>query len=135
MGPLGARPVSAGVVAATALSNLMIGRNTWLAVAFGFVNAGQALLATGLIERWFGRSLKLADVSQVLGFLVAVTIGSAVAALDSTNRCWPYRIHRVPFQRVASLVCLVSVGHSHGRAAANRNGRSCLQRTPAPRAA
>ena len=83
-GPSARVPVSAAVVAATAVSNVMIGRNAWLAVAFGFVNAGQALLATGLIERWFTRSLKLADVSQVLGFLVAVTIGSAIAALGST---------------------------------------------------
>src|SRR5262245_18044390 len=83
-GPSARMPVSAGVVAATAVSNVMIGMNTWLALAFGFVNAGQALLATGLIERWLGRSLKLADVSQVVGFLAAVTIGAAIAALGST---------------------------------------------------
>ena len=68
-GPTARLPVSAGVVVATVVSNLMIGRNTWLAIAFGFVNAGQALLAAGLIEHWFGRSLKLGDVSQSLGFL------------------------------------------------------------------
>ena len=83
-GPTARVPVSAGVVVATAVSNLMIGRNTWLAVAFGFVNAGQALLAAGLIESWFGRSLKLGDVSQVLGFLVATTIGAAVGAMGAT---------------------------------------------------
>jgi PAS domain S-box-containing protein len=82
-GPRARLPVSAGVVVATAVSNLMIGRNPWLAVAFGFVNAGQALLTTGLIERWFGRSLRLGGVSQVLGFLVASTIGAAVAALGA----------------------------------------------------
>src|SRR5262245_33974799 len=82
-GPRARVPVSAAVVVATAVSNLVIGRNTWLAVVFGFVNAGQTLLTAGLIERWFGRSLKLADVSQVLGFLVASTIGTAVAALGA----------------------------------------------------
>jgi hypothetical protein len=40
----------------------------------------QALLTTGLIERWFGRLFKLAGVSHVLGFLLASAIGSAVAA-------------------------------------------------------
>jgi PAS domain S-box-containing protein len=83
-GPAARIPVSAGVVVATAVSNLMIGRNTWLAVAFGFVNAGHALLTTGLIERWFGRSLNFGDASKVLGFLVASTIGSAVAAIGAT---------------------------------------------------
>jgi PAS domain S-box-containing protein len=83
-GPTARVPVSAGVVVAAAVSNLMIGRNAWLAVAFGFVNAGQALLATGLIERWLKRSLNFGDVSNVLGFLVASTIGSAVAAIGAT---------------------------------------------------
>jgi integral membrane sensor domain MASE1 len=83
-GPGARVPVSAGVVIATAVSNIMIGRNAWLAVAFGFVNAGQALLTAGLIERWFGRSPKLGDVSQVVGFLVAATIGAAVGAMGAT---------------------------------------------------
>jgi PAS domain S-box-containing protein len=82
-GPRARLPVSVAVVVATAVSNLMIGRNPWLAVAFGIVNACQALLTTGLIERWFVRSLKLGDVSQVLGFLVASTIGAAVAAMGA----------------------------------------------------
>ena len=83
-GPTARMPVSAGVVVATAVSNLMIGKNPWLAVAFGFVNAGQALLAAGIIERWFGRSLELGDVSQSLGFLVAATTGAAVGAMGAT---------------------------------------------------
>ena len=86
-GPRARLPVAAGVVVATAVSNLLIGRNVWLAVAFGVVNAGQALLTTRLIERWFGRSFKLGDVPQVLGFLVASAIGSAVAATGASSRC------------------------------------------------
>ena len=83
-GPTARVPVSAGVVIATIVSNLMIGRNSWLTIAFGFVNAGQALLTAGLIERWFGRSLKLADVSQILGFLLAAMFGAAVGAMGAT---------------------------------------------------
>jgi PAS domain S-box-containing protein len=84
LGPKARLPVAAGVFVATFLSNVTVGRNPWLAAAFGVVNAGQALLTTGLIERWFGRSFELRDVRQVLGFLMASTIGAAVAALGAT---------------------------------------------------
>src|SRR5262245_42059871 len=79
-GPSARLSVAAGVVVATIVSNLMIGRSTALAVAFAPVNAGQALLTTALVERWFGRSFKLGVVSHVLGFLLASAIGSVVAA-------------------------------------------------------
>lgn len=82
-GPTACVPVSAGVVVATAAANLLIGRTTWLAVVFGFVNVGQALLTAGLLEHWFGKSLKQWDVSQILGFLVAGTIGAAVGAMGA----------------------------------------------------
>ena len=83
LGPSVRLPVAAGVVVATAASNLMIARNPWLAVAFGFINAGQALLTAWLIERWFGSAFKLDDVPQVLGFLVASAVGAAAAAVGA----------------------------------------------------
>ena len=83
-GPAARLPVAAGVLVATAVANLMIGRNGWLSVAFGIVNVGQALLTTTLIERWFGRSFKLGNVPQVLGFLAASALGSAVGAVGAT---------------------------------------------------
>ena len=82
-GPRARLPVAAGVIVATIVSNLTIGRNPWLACAFGVVNAGQVLLTTGLIERWFGRSFKLGDVPQVLGFLMASAIGASVGAMGA----------------------------------------------------
>src|SRR5262245_23866294 len=89
----------------------MIGRNSWLTFAFGFVNAGQALLTAGLIERWFGRSLKLADVSQVLGFLVAATIGAAVGAMGATIAFSLIEPTGSPFTvwRVWSASCLLGI--------------------------
>jgi PAS domain S-box-containing protein len=83
-GPRARLPVAAGVVVATVLANVMVGRSPWLAAAFGFVNAGQAILTTALIERWFGRTFKLGNVPQILGFLAGSTIGSAVAATGAT---------------------------------------------------
>jgi PAS domain S-box-containing protein len=83
-GPGARLPVAIGILLATAAANLVIGRSGWLSVAFGVVNAGQAILTSILIERWFGRFFKLGNVSQVLGFLVASGIGSAVGAVGAT---------------------------------------------------
>jgi PAS domain S-box-containing protein len=83
LGPGAWLPVSAGVMLATAAANVMVGRDIWLATAFGFLNAGQAILTAWLIERWFGRAFKLDDVRQVLGFLGASAVGAASAALAS----------------------------------------------------
>ena len=58
----------------------MIGRNAWLAIAFGSINAGQTLFTVWLLERWFGSTFKLEDVQRVLGFLGASAVGSAIAA-------------------------------------------------------
>ena len=70
LGPSVRLPVAAAVAIATTLSNLMIARNAWLAIAFGLVNAGQALLTAWLIERWFGSAFKLEDVPRCWGSLL-----------------------------------------------------------------
>ena len=80
LGPNARLPVTLAVVVATVVANITIGRIASLAVVFGLVNAGQTLLTAWLVERWFGRSFKLEDVSQVLGFLAASAVGAAVAA-------------------------------------------------------
>jgi len=74
-------PVSVGVISATVAANFMFGRNIWLATAFGFVNAGEALLTAWLIGHWFGSAFKLDDVRQVLGFMVASAVGAAIGAI------------------------------------------------------
>jgi PAS domain S-box-containing protein len=79
-GPRTRLPVIGAAIVATALANVVIGRNAWLATAFGVVNAGQTLLTAWLIERAFGSAFKLESVPQVLGLLVASAIGAAVAA-------------------------------------------------------
>jgi PAS domain S-box-containing protein len=73
-------PIATSVAIATAAFSIMFGKSPWVAVAFGLVNAGQALLTTWLIERWFGDDFKLENVPQVLGFLVASAIGVAIGA-------------------------------------------------------
>ena len=120
-GPRARLPVAAGVIVATIVSNLTIGRNPWLACAFGVVNAGQALLTAGLIERWFGRSFKLGDVPQVLGFLMASAIGASVGAMGAAIAVGLIQPTASPIHSVAVLVCFLSAGHCHSRAAASRN--------------
>jgi two-component sensor histidine kinase len=80
LGPNARLPVTAAVVVATVIANITIGRSASLAIVFGLVNAGQTLLTAWLVERWFGRSFKLEDVFQVLGFLAASAVGAAMAA-------------------------------------------------------
>ena len=110
LGPSARLPVAAAVVVATTACNLMIGRNAWMAIAFGTINAGQPLLTAWLLERWFGSRFKLEDVQRVLGFLVASAIGSAIAAVGAAISVQPYRSDRVPSARVAALVCGMLTG-------------------------
>jgi len=80
LGPRARLPLAVAVFIATAACNLMIGRNLWLTMVFGAVNAWQTLFTAWLLERWFGRTFKLEDVQRVLGFLAAGAAGSAIAA-------------------------------------------------------
>jgi PAS domain S-box-containing protein len=68
-------------VAGAIASSLVVGRSPGLALAFGFLGAGQALLTVCLIERWFGGVFRLDDVRQVLGLLVAGAAGAALSAM------------------------------------------------------
>jgi PAS domain S-box-containing protein len=105
-------PVAVGVVVATVISHLMTGgRSTGLVVVFAVVNAGQALFTAGLIERWFGRSFKLGSVSQVLGFLLATTLGSAVAATGAVvaTALFEPTIPVLTFWRVWFGSCLLGI--------------------------
>jgi PAS domain S-box-containing protein len=83
LGPNARLPVSAGVMLATVVANLMVGRNIWVAITFGLLNAAEANITAWLIWRWFGSAFKLDDVRQVLGFMVASAAGGAVSALGS----------------------------------------------------
>jgi PAS domain S-box-containing protein len=82
----GARgPVAAGVITATLAANLMVDRSVWSALAFALFNAGEALLATWLIERWFGPAFDLASLRRVLGFFAAAAVATATAAAAASG--------------------------------------------------
>jgi PAS domain S-box-containing protein len=83
LGPRARLPIASAAFFATLAHNVVVGRNAWLPIAFGLVNAGQLLLTAWLIERWFGGTFKLEDVRRALGFFTATAIGAALAAVLS----------------------------------------------------
>jgi PAS domain S-box-containing protein len=70
-----------GVVAATIAANLMEDRSLWPSALKGLANAGEAVLAAWLIERWFGGASPFDDVRRVLGFVAAAGLGAAAPAI------------------------------------------------------
>jgi integral membrane sensor domain MASE1 len=66
-----------GVVVGTVAAGV---RGPLTSLLNGFWNAGEALLAAWLLERWFGRSFTFGDLRRVGGFLVAAALGTAASA-------------------------------------------------------
>src|SRR5262245_14868988 len=78
-------PVAVGVMAATLIANLTSDRNVWGAVAFSLCNAGEALLAMWLIERWFGPAFNIDSLGRVLGLFLAAAVATATAAVGAAG--------------------------------------------------
>jgi two-component sensor histidine kinase/integral membrane sensor domain MASE1 len=78
-------PVATGVIVASAAAALLSDRNVWTALAFGFCNAGEALLVMWLIERWFGTAFNLDSVRRVLGLFAATALAPAIAAVGASG--------------------------------------------------
>jgi len=78
LGPRARVPVAAGAMVATIVANLMGDRTLLGAVVFALCNAGEALLAAWLIERYFGTDFNLGKLSHVLGLLVCAIVATAV---------------------------------------------------------
>jgi PAS domain S-box-containing protein len=77
-------PVAIGTIAATIAASLVGGRNIVLSSIYGLCDAGEALLIAWLIEHYAGRRFRLGRFRHVLGFLGAVILGTAVAAVGPT---------------------------------------------------
>ena len=109
--PVAAAVVSATIACSLIQCSLMMGRSPWLAIPLSLANAGQPLITCWLIERWFGDDFKLEDVRQVLGFLVASTIGAAVAAAAATVAISLFEPTAFPFNvwRLWFASCLLGI--------------------------
>src|SRR6266436_2215865 len=77
-------PVAAGAMVATIIANLMGDRNVWGATAFALCNAGEALLAAWLIERYFGPGFGLGRLRNVMGLLAAAVVATAASGIGGT---------------------------------------------------
>src|SRR5262245_39292322 len=74
-------PVTIGVFVATLAANLMSDRNLWASIAKSGCAAGEALLTTWLVERWFGERFELDSLRRTIGFLMAAALGAATSAV------------------------------------------------------
>jgi PAS domain S-box-containing protein len=74
-------PVASGVAVATVVANLMGDRNIWISTVAALSDAGEALLAAWLIERFFGRDFTLGRLRNVLGLLVAAIAAAAASGI------------------------------------------------------
>jgi signal transduction histidine kinase len=84
LGPRARWPVVAGTMAATIVANLFGDRNLGSAILFALCNAGEAVLAAWVIERYFGPGFRLGRLRNVLGLVAAAIIGAAVSAIGGT---------------------------------------------------
>jgi PAS domain S-box-containing protein len=66
---------------ATIVANLLGDRNILGALVFALCNAGEALLAAGLIEYYVGSSFSLGRLRHVLGLLAAAIVATAVSGV------------------------------------------------------
>jgi PAS domain S-box-containing protein len=111
LGPSAWLPGSVAIGIASAASNLSMGRSTWLVLTFALVNVAQALFTVWLIERWFGRAIKLEDVRQVLGFVVASAVGAAIVAVGAAGPVALFEAagSPLPVLRLLFVGCLMGV--------------------------
>jgi two-component sensor histidine kinase/integral membrane sensor domain MASE1 len=81
LGPSARWPVAFGTAAATIVANLLGDRNLWSTLIFAFCNAGEAVLAAYLVERYFGPDFSLNKLPNVLGLLGAAIIAAAASGV------------------------------------------------------
>jgi len=84
LGPSARLPVAVGAAVATIVANLMGDRTLMSAIVFALCNAGEALLAGWLIQRYFGSDFDLDRLTHVMGLLAAAIVATAVSGIGGT---------------------------------------------------
>lgn len=81
----GARlPVIAGTMAATVAANLLGDRNIWSAIVFALCNAGEAVLAAALVEKYLGSPFSLDKLRNVVGLVAATVVATVISGIGGT---------------------------------------------------
>jgi integral membrane sensor domain MASE1 len=80
LGPGTRLPVAVGTIVASIPANLLGVWSLRTSILFAVCNAGQVLLISVLIERYFGSGFSLGSLRQVLGLVAAAIVGTAAAA-------------------------------------------------------
>jgi len=84
LGPGKRLPVAVGTIVASIAANLLGVWSLWTSIVFALCNAGQVVLMSVLIERYFGSAFSLGSLRQVLGLVAAAIVGTAAAAIGGT---------------------------------------------------
>jgi signal transduction histidine kinase len=84
LGPRVRLPVTAAVVAATVVANLLGDRNIFAASAFGLCNAVEALTTAAIVQHYFKLDFTLDRLQQVLGLVVAAVVATAISGIGGT---------------------------------------------------
>jgi len=81
LGPSARWAVVAGTMIATIVANLLGDRNVISSFVFALCNAGEAVLAAGLIEHYFGSPFNLDRLRHVLGLVAAAVVATAISGI------------------------------------------------------
>ena len=84
LGPGTRLPVAVGTIVASIPANHLGVWSLRTSIVFALCNAGQVLLMSVLIERYFGSAFSLGSLRQVLGLVAAAIVGTAAAAIGGT---------------------------------------------------
>ena len=84
LGPRARWPVAIGTMAATIVANMLGDRNLRSAIIFALCNAGEALLTAWLIEWIFRGEFNFGRLRNVLGFVGAAIVGTAISGIGGT---------------------------------------------------
>src|SRR5262245_5353953 len=80
-GPRARPALVIGVVVGTIAAGLLSDRGLLTSIFNGSWNAGEAVLAAWLLERWFRQSFTFGDLRRVAGFLVAACLATAASGV------------------------------------------------------
>src|SRR5215831_6360684 len=81
LGPRARRALVIGVLIGTVGAGLLSDRRLLTSIFNGSWNAGEAVLAAWLLERWFGQPFMFGNLRRVVGFLAAAGLATAASGV------------------------------------------------------